>query len=451
MSGATFIEKPRASCALGGALATVNALPRTVPILHASVGCGGMTSVSVLGASGYLGSGYCGGNSIPASAIGEQEVVFGGSERLVEQMRNTAEIIDAELFAVITGCTAEIIGDDVPAVVRDYNEKRNDRAPAIHISGAGFKGDSLWGYDVALESLFRNFVTKSTERVKGQVNIWGIPPAQDVWWHGNLIELRRLLEGLGLKVNTFFTAKDELEEIRKSANAELNIVVSPVHGIAAARAFQEVHGTPYVSTDLPIGAKATRKFMLDLAEKLQLDVVKVERYLSEQEALYYHVFNRMADAYSDIDLQRYAVVIGNIDYAHALTRFVNQELGWLTELIVVTDQLEKGEEPALRKRFADFVDDADKKVVFDTDTSRIAGHFEERWPRPNGNRYHHAFSPAFVLGSRLDRDFAESIGAGHLSVSYPVSNRLVLGRGYAGLNGALTLVEDIYTVVLAAR
>jgi nitrogenase molybdenum-iron protein beta chain len=409
-----------------------------------------MTSVSSSGASGYLGSGYCGGNSIPTSSIGEQEVVFGGTDRLAEQMRTTAEIIDADLFAVITGCTAEIVGDDVLAVIRDYN-KGPGQPPAILISGAGFKGDSLWGYDAALEALFRNYVEHTTVRIKGHVNIWGVPPAQDVWWYGNLLEIRRLLEGLGLHVNTFFTSRDSLPEIRSAASAELNIVLSPVHGISAAKAFEETHGTPYVLTDLPIGAKATRAFLYELEHLLHLDHALVEGYATQQDALYYHAFNRLADAYSDIDLQRYAIVIGTIDYAHALARFATRELGWIPELVVVTESVATADQSALRKRFEGFLENPDRTVVFETDTSRMAGHLAERWPGPNGSKYHLAFSPAFVLGSRLDRDFAESIGAGHLSVSYPVSNRVVLNRGYAGYNGALSLVEDIYSVVLAGR
>lgn len=451
MVSSAFLEKPRTSCALGGALGTINALPRTVPILHASPGCGGMTSASISGAAGYLGSGYCGGNSIPTSAIGEREVVFGGAERLAEQLRNTGKIIDADLFVVISGCTAEIIGDDVPSVLREYNDPTSGRPPAILVSGAGFKGDALWGYDAALESLFKDYVTPATGRTKGQVNLWGIPPAQDVWWHGNLRELRRLLSGLGLKVNSFFLPEDTLPAIRESANAELNVVASSAHGVRAARAFQEIHGTPYFAADLPIGAKATRVFLQDLAERLGLNVADVDAFLAHEDEVYYHSFNRLADAYSDIDLQRYAVVIGSIDYAHALTRFVTLELGWLPELVVVTEQAEQIEREGIRARFAAFLDDPARTVVFEGDTSRIPGHLKERWPGPNGSKYYQAFSPAFVLGSRLDRDFAEGIGAGHLAVSYPVSNRVALTRGYAGYAGALTLVEDIFSVILAGR
>lgn len=447
---ASVIEKPRVSCALGGALATVNALPRTAPILHASMGCGNMTGVSIQGASGYLGSGYCGGNSTPATGLGEREVVFGGAQRLAEQLRATSEIVDADLYAVITGCTAELIGDDAEAVVREYNESRQLVAPAILISGAGFKGDSLWGYDATLESLFQSYARSGLERRDRLVNLLGVPPAQDVWWHGNLVELRRLLEGIGLEVNSLFLPEDSLEGIARSGAARASIVVSPTHGVAGARALQASHGTPFLSTDLPIGAGATGDFLRRVQAELGLDRDAVERFIAAEERRYHHVFHRLADAYADIDLQRYAVIVGGIEYAVALARFTSEELGWLPELVVVTDQVEEAARPELLSRFG-FLDGAAGKVVFETDASRIPQHLSERWPAPDGARYRRALSPAFVLGSRLDREFADRIGAGHLSISYPVSNRVVLDRGYAGYRGALSLVEDVFSVILAAR
>ncbi|SDF24757.1 hypothetical protein [Sporomusa acidovorans] len=39
MSNYQFIERPRYTCALGGAIATVSALPKAIPILHAPPGC----------------------------------------------------------------------------------------------------------------------------------------------------------------------------------------------------------------------------------------------------------------------------------------------------------------------------------------------------------------------------------------------------------------------------
>jgi nitrogenase molybdenum-iron protein beta chain len=446
-----FIEKPRFACALGGALATVNALPRSVAILHASLGCGGMTSAALNGASGYLGSGYCGGNSIPVSGITEKEIVFGGAERLEEQIKNTVEIIDADLFVVITGCTAEIIGDDVASIVRDYNDNRIGTPPIIFASGAGFKGDSLFGYDSVLQSIFRDYVEAAKTVKKGLVNVWGVPPGQDVFWEGNLLEIRRILEGLGLSVNTFFTSRDDLDALKGAAQAQLNIVLSPVYGKAAAEVFKEVHGTPYISADLPIGAKATEEFVASVVKELSLDVKKSAAFLTKESLEYYRFFNRVIDAYSDIDLQRYTVIVGDANYALSLTSFVKNELGWIPYLVAITDQASEEQKLDISDRFKGVLDTPEQTVVFETDTSLISDLLFQRWPRPDGSRFYRAFSPAFVLGSRLDKDFADSIGAGHLSVSYPVSNRVVLNRGYAGYHGGLHLVEDIYTSILSGR
>jgi nitrogenase molybdenum-iron protein beta chain len=89
--------------------------------------------------------------------------------------------------------------------------------------------------------------------------------------------------------------------------------------------------------------------------------------------------------------------------------------------------------------------------VFETDGSEIVRHLSERWPPSRGERYYHGLSPAFVVGSSLDRELAASIGAGHLSVSFPVVNRAVLDRSYAGYRGGIHLVEDLLGAIVAGR
>jgi nitrogenase molybdenum-iron protein beta chain len=75
----------------------------------------------------------------------------------------------------------------------------------------------------------------------------------------------------------------------------------------------------------------------------------------------------------------------------------------------------------------------------------------ERWPKPTGAKYDRPFSPAFVIGSRLDSEFADNIKAAHLAVTFPISNRFVLSRGYAGYHGALHLTEDLFSQLVAKR
>ncbi|MFZ4855628.1 MAG: nitrogenase component 1 [Desulfuromonadaceae bacterium] len=448
----SFIEKPRFTCPLGGALATVGALARAIPILHASQGCGGNSNGAIMQGAGHLGSGYCGGASVPASGIGEQQIVFGGVARLEEQLETTIEVIDGELFVVITGCTAEIIGDDVASVIRTYRATEGEgRPPVVHASAAGFKGNSYFGYDSVLKSLFREYVEPAPIKKKGKVNVWGIPPAFDVFWEGNLLELRRVLEGVGLEVNTFFTKHDSLTDLRKSGDAELNIIVSPINGVPAANVFKEVHGVDHVITDLPIGAKATTAFVLDIAKRLKLNKKKVEAFLAAEKEYYYHFFNRVSDSYADLDFQRYVVIVADTSYAIALAGFATHELGWLPKLVAITDPTDEEDREAIIRRFDGKLADPDKAVAFETDSSQVIHRLYERWPKPDGSKYYQPFTPAFVIGSRLDKDFADSIGAGHLSVSYPISNRLVLDRAYAGFHGGLSLIEDIISVVVINR
>jgi nitrogenase molybdenum-iron protein beta chain len=445
----TFIDRPRYLCALGGAVATLTNLPRVIPILHAAGGCGGNIANALNNAGGYAGTGYCGGQSLPSSNIYERDIVFGGEERLDEQIETTMKIIDGGLYFVVTGCMVEMIGDDVSSVVKRC---RNGHAPVLSAVTGGFLGTSSKGYDIVLETLIRHYVTKTSRRDRKTVNLWGIMPVQDVFWKGNLNSLKRLIGKLGYKVNTFFGEGETLDTLKNSGKAALNIVVSDIYGIEPARAFEEVHGVPYLSAPLPIGPHGTDIFLRTLADALRIKESVVEAVIKEEKSRFYDYLERVTDVYNDLDLQRYAVVVGDANYTQALTRFLADDLGWLPELAVVTDDdLPDEQREALSKRFAGYASGITPELVFDTDTSAVAKHLSNHWPRNKGQHYYDSFNPAFVIGSVFERDLAESLDAGFLSVTYPVSNRVVLDRAYAGYAGALRLTEDIFTVLVAGR
>ena len=109
-----FIEQPRFSCALG-AQQSVVAIRRAVPIVHSGPGC----SVKICDLIGQ-GEGYAGGSTIPCTNSSEAEIVFGGENKLRSVIDGALKVIDADLYVVLTGCTADIVGDDVAQVVRDY-------------------------------------------------------------------------------------------------------------------------------------------------------------------------------------------------------------------------------------------------------------------------------------------------------------------------------------------
>jgi len=443
-----FIERPRGFCALGGALHTLVALPGVVPIMHTSMGCGGSIYWNQIGSTGFLGAGYCGGMAVPSSNVQEKDIIFGGTDRLTEQVKNTVKIVDGQLYFVITGCMTDIIGDDIQAVIKDFQDQ------GISIIGTetgGFKGDGYKGYDLVLQALVKEYVTKKQRKSKGKVNLWGIVPAQDAFWRGNINIIRELLTSLGLQVNAFFTEHDSLSELENAGDAELNIVVSEFYGIEAAKTFAEVHDVPYLATAFPIGPTATNEFLQKVAQKLSLDSAQVNAVIEQGEALYYRYVERIADSYNDLNLQRYAVVVGDGNYAPALTRFLADDLGWLPALTVVTQNFFDEQQEMINQYLTRLSSGYQTQVVFETDASEVQYHLNRIWPRYQGQNYYDPFSPAFVVGSHHERELAQNIGAAHLTVTYPVGNRVVLNRGYAGYTGSLSLIEDLFSVLVASR
>ncbi|MDR1052198.1 MAG: hypothetical protein LBP95_14280 [Deltaproteobacteria bacterium] len=444
----SFVERPRSFCALGGALLAASALPGVVPVIHAAMGCGGSIYWNQYGSTGYLGAGYCGGLAVPSSNIQESDIVFGGLDRLEEQLKSTVEIMEGELYVVLTGCTPDIIGDDIDSLVRDFASRG---VPVVGAQTGGFRGDGRAGYDIVMTALVETFVARRSAKVKNKVNLLGLAPGQDAFFRGSLLQLRSLLEALGLTVNSFFTVKDTLENVRQSGDAELNVVVSEFFGQAAADAYERTHGVPSLRLPPPVGPAATEAFLRAVSERLDMPGRVTEGLLAEEKRRYYAYVERVADAVNDLDWQRNAVVVGDANYAPALTAFLADDLGWLPRLTVVTTPLEEDGEARVqafinRSRAGELT-----KVVYETDPSEVARHFWNIAPRRHDGLHRQSFSPAFVLGSHLERQFAADIGADHLTVTAPVGNRVVMSRGYAGFEGGLTLMEDILTVLAFQR
>ena len=444
----TFIDRPRYSCALGGALAALRAIPRAIPVIHASGGCGQNLYIALNAGGGYLGGGYCGGNSLPSSNVIERDIVFGGEERLREQIKTTLEIMDGDLYVVLTGCMVEMIGDDIDSVVSEFAEEDK---PVIAVKTPSFRGNSYTGYELLLSGLAKKYIAKQKDKTPKKVNVFGVVPAQDVFWEGNLKEIKRLLNRLGLEVNTFFGEEETLKDIKNAGSAELNIVLSDVYGIQTARVFEEVHNIPYISTQLPLGAHSTEGFLREVSAKLNIDASLTENVIKSEKTLFYSYLERLADLYNDVDLQRYAVVVGDSNYAPAITRFLSDELGWLPELTIVTDALEDAQKQKIVSSLDGLKSGLKANVKFDTHASSIPKYIAEVWPRNHNEKYYDAMNPTVMIGSVLERDLAAQFNYPLLTASYPVTNRVVLNRAYAGINGGLTFVEDVLGILVTGR
>lgn len=443
-----YVDRPRFGCAMAGALGVLRAIPRAIPIIHASSGCGYNVYNGTNAGSAYLGGGYCGATSTPSSNIIEKEIVFGGEDRLQEQIKTTLEIMDGDLYVVVTGCMVEMVGDDVESVVKEFAE--SDK-PVIAVSTPSFKGNSYYGYDVLLEALVKQYVVYQESKEARKVNILGIVPGQDVLWKGNLKEIKRVLNLIGIKVNTLFGEGETLHDIRNSADASLNIIVSDIYGSLTAEAYEKIHKIPAIRTALPVGYLQTERFLCEIGRYFKVDESVIEKAIESERDTYFDYVERIADIYNDVDFQRYGIVVSDANYAPSVSEFLSDELGWLPQLTVITDFLTEPQKNKLEKRFEAYASGLKPIVRFDTDTSSVRRYLKGTWDPDSNQRYYDSLGPSVILGSVFEKELSDEFKYPLLTISFPITNRVIMNRAYAGVNGGITLIEDIFTTLVAGR
>ena len=430
---AHHLEGSRNSCALHGALQLFEAIDGVVPVIHSTSGCGVQHYLGVTRMSG--GNNPFGSPPVSSSNIGQKHVVFGGGSRLREQLKNTVKVVQADLYAIVTGCSTEMVGDDIPAMAR---EGRDQNWPVIYTNTPGFSGDVHHGYHLAVKALIEQLPDIWKERDKvpsGLVNIWGIIPNQDPFWRGNLQELGRLLEGIGLVPNLLLGSEQSVASWQQIPGAVLNLVLSH-WGELPARLLADRYATPSITLDsLPIGT-AISTLLRRLTEQLKLDTIRTEAFITREESRLNFQFARLADIYFHAGFQREFVLVGESAQVVAIGEFLGKSLGLLPRTLIITDNPPDSVHQSLITRLTAIVPEYDTEVIFSEDRTEIT-------------EFIRASAAQLVLGSSLEREVSEESGVPFFALSFPLADRIVLERSYAGYRGATTLLEDIGTAILA--
>lgn len=422
------LELPRHSCALGGALSAVTTIHRAIPILHAGAGCGA-TQLGFRYGSGAQGVGYIGGMVTPSSNITEKEVVFGGENRLKEQIKATLELIDGDFYVVITGCIPNMIGDDVYSVVKEFN---HDSPPILYVNTPGYGSNSFNGYELLLEAIIDQLLVKPSKKEKGLVNIFGIVPHQDMFWRGNLREIKRVLEKLGLKANVLFGDFEGLAALKRLSAAELTVVVSPWVGVGAAKLLEERFGVPYLFYPyLPVGPAETSRFVFKIGEQLKIPKDKLNKVVADEEREAYQCLDSGGDLTTMLAPSIPIVIAADSSYSVGITKFLANEAGFTPTRVIVTDNPPQEVKEAIKKEFENLACGLKPDVVFEVDSYKIRETLKKSYFR-------------LILSSSMDKYVVDDLKVGqHLSISYPTRDRMIIDRSYAGYRGGSTLIEDI--------
>ena len=423
-----IMENPKGGCALAGINSVLGALDRVCPIFHSGPGCCMQSSASEQGQSGHKSSCFVSSVSIPSSNMLEKEVVFGGVNKLRTTIQGAVDIIDADAYFVLTGCTAGIIGDDIASVTNEFLEKG---IPVYPIETPGFTGDSNLGYETVWNTFLDKVIESDVPKDDKLVNIFGIIPYHDPFWSGTLEEIDRILSRLGLRVNTFFTKGQGIEDVKKSSSAALNIIVNPWLFKGPAAKYESKFGVPSLRIPgLFVGATDTSRFVRAVGEALKLDQDLVEKVIADEEK---YVYNYLGQAIGVLSWKRFAVV-ADANNAVGFTRYLANDYSFTPVLVIVSEPVFRPEDKeTIIKEITDLEYARPPKVLFLTDQYEINQAIREEEQEIT-----------LLVGSSNDREIALEKDIQFILGSFPMSERLIFNRTYAGYRGSLTFTEDIY-------
>jgi nitrogenase molybdenum-iron protein beta chain len=434
-----LIGHPHYGCALS-AQQTVLAIPRGIPIVHAGPGCSSKAfGFSAYGA-GYQGEGYAGGSAVSSTNATEQDVVFGGERKLRDLVDGTLRIIDGDLYVILSGCTSGIIGDDV---VKIANEFADQGAPVVGAETAGFRGSSYQGHEIVVSQIIDQFVGDRTPQKRPRlVNVFGIVPFQDPFWRGDLENLKRLLESIGLEVNVLFGHGSKgAEEWLDIPNAQFNLVVSPWVDLGVAEDLQRRYGTPFLHCPLfPVGAAATSRFLRQVGLFAGIPAAVVESVIEREESRYYDYFLSLCNFISDMNnnIPQDLYTVADSLYGLGMSEFLVNELGCTLRGLYLVDDPPKKRVPLLRETATALGAAFDQALTIENDGYVVQQAVQDSMEGRGGG---------IILGSTAESHIAESTQSILVRTCLPINDDVIVTRSYLGYDGGLRLVEDIYAGV----
>ena len=421
-------ENPKGGCVLAGINSVLGAIDRVCPIYHSGPGCCMQTTAADQGQSGHKSSRFVSSVSLPSTNMLEKEVVFRGTEKLRTTVQVAIDIFDADAYFVLTGCTAGIIGDDIVSVTEEFQDKGYSVYP---IETPGFGGDSNLGYETVWTTMINQVIEEDVPKDDKLVNIFGIIPYHDPFWSGALEEIDRILTAIGLKVNTFITKHQGIETIRKCSGAALNIIINPWLFNGPAKKMEQKFGIPSIRVPgLFVGATDTTKFVRQVAEAMHLDQEIVDIVIAAEAE---NVYDYLAQSVGGVSWKRFAVV-ADANNAVGITRYLANDFSFTPVLVIVSEPLFRQED---KDRIVAQIEDLEyakpPKVIFASDQYEINQALREEEEEIT-----------LLIGSSNEREVALEKDIQFILAAFPMNERLVFNRTYAGYRGSLTFTEDLY-------
>ncbi len=246
------------ACVYCGARVVLNPITDAFHIVHGPIGCASYT----WDIRGSLSSGSSLYRNSFSTDLREEDVVFGGTDKLKRAIDEAVAKYRPKLLFVYATCIVGVIGDDVEAVCRDAEKRHGIRA--IPVKSPGFSGNKSFGYRMACDALME-LISRQADLdpdSRRGVNILG-----DFNLAGEMWIIANYLKEIGIPVISTITGDASYESLLKAPAARLNLVQCAGSMTYLAKRMEEEMGVPYIKVSF-FGTEDTSASLLRIAEAL---------------------------------------------------------------------------------------------------------------------------------------------------------------------------------------
>ncbi|MFW5829464.1 MAG: nitrogenase component 1 [Planctomycetota bacterium] len=311
-------------CAPLGACLAFRGVAGAMPFLHGSQGCSTYIRRYMIGH-------FREPMDIGSSNFGEQAAVFGGSDNFIVGINNIIKQYDPAIIGVATTCLSETIGDDMTVLIAQLREQADGPLPPlVHVSTPSYAGTHAEGFHRTVRALVEQ-LARPGYRGRHVVLMPGMVSPTDLRY------LREILQSFDVPPVLLPDYSDSLDgptwqehhRIPEGGTTLEEIAATGCAGAAigfgetlppeqqAGSLLAKRFDVPYHAMDLPIGVRASDRFIAVLAQISGNQLP--ERHVAER--------GRLLDSY--IDGHKYvfgkkAVIYGEEDLVAAMAGFLDE-------------------------------------------------------------------------------------------------------------------------------
>lgn len=194
----------------------------------------------------------------------ERDTILGGDDKLSEAILRAYEEKHPKAIFIVGTPVVAINNDDINSVILELEDEIG--IPIISIYTDGFKTKTpVTGYDIVTHSLLKYLVSNNEDVKEDFINI--ISYSEDI---EDVAVIADIFRELNIKFQ-ILPRFSNLDEIKRASKARASVVLNPEEGEYLAKELEEVFGVPYIETDVPVGFRGTKNFLLKLAAFLNIE------------------------------------------------------------------------------------------------------------------------------------------------------------------------------------